>query len=73
MWNELDGALKHIPSLRVFKSRLRDGMVDRGIPARCVRVRDGSWGRWGPDPFIWARCAGCFGRVLSQLVLVPDI
>ena len=28
IWNELDRALKHIPSLRVFKSRLRDGMVE---------------------------------------------
>ena len=28
IWNELDSALKHIPSLVFFKSRLRDGMVE---------------------------------------------
>ena len=28
IWNELDRALKHIPSLRVFKSKLREGMVE---------------------------------------------
>ena len=28
IWNELDSALKHIPPLRVFKSRLREDMVE---------------------------------------------
>ena len=28
IWNKLDSALKHIPSLCVFKSRLREGMVE---------------------------------------------
>ena len=28
IWNELDRALKHIPPLRVFKSRLKEGMVE---------------------------------------------